>query len=238
MALAALSDVKAHLGLADDYTAEDTRLTAWLNAAIAGITAACSDWDFETTTRTEYYQPNGRILVLKKRPVQSITSVYEDHDARWGDGTSPYAAATLLTAGTDYALERDGSGLLGEVSRSGNLRRIGKPWAQAVSPIAYANTNYNNLVRAVVPAVGAVKVVYVSGYTTVPANVTTACCFEVDEMRLRAKRGGKIITSESLGEYSYSAQNIALANQPYGYFLSASTPTLLAPYLAGTSMRI
>lgn len=230
MALATLTDVKTHLGITG--TDEDTRLTAWLAAAIAAVNNACQGVDFESSTRTEYYQPDGYQLITKHRPISSVTSVYEDPDAKWGDVAGSYGASTLLTEGEDYALVRDGSGLNGEIAKSGIIVRINRRWAQVNTPLAYPNTNYQLLTQAVQPSVGAVKLVYVAGYTTVPADVTTAVCFEVDAIRQKAGKGGQQVTSESLGEYSYSAKGDAMGIQAYGYLQSAAAAALLQPYLA------
>lgn len=234
MALATLADVKTHLGITG--STEDARLTAWLTAAIAAVTNACRGWDFESTTRTEYYQPDGHNLITRFRPISSITTIHEDPGAYWGDVAGAYAADTLLTAGTDYALRRDGNGINGEVARSGIIVRIGKRWAQINAPSGYRNTNYQLLTQALDPAIGAVKIVYVSGYTTVPADVTQAVCFEVDAMRQKAGNGGQQVSGESLGEYSYSLKGDAVGAQQYSYLQSAAAASLLQPYLAVARM--
>lgn len=234
MALATLADVKLHLGIPTGTTTWDAQLTAWMNAAIAGIKAACIGWDFEQITRTEFYQPDGDILISRWKPIQSITSLYEDAGAAWGQASGAFAADTLLVEGEDYALVKDGSGVNGEVSRSGLVARIGRSWAQCTKPVSIAQTNVNAMMRRVIPALGSVKMVFVSGYTAVPADVTQAVCFEVDAMRSMKGKGGATVQSESLGEYSYSLANVDKASKPFGYFLSPSTGTLLAQYLLGS----
>lgn len=232
MSLATLSAIKLNLGIADSDTSQDSRLTAWMNAAIAAVQRACEGVDFESITRTEYYEPDGWNLITRHRPISSITTVYEDANAAWGDESGAFAADTILVAGSDYALVRDGSGVNGEVAKSGIIRRIGTKWATAISPVAYRNTNYNNLTRSIVPAIGPVKLVYVSGYTTCPVDVTQAICAEVDMMRAMAGQGGQQMTSESLGEYSYSTANLHRGVQDFGYFLSPQAAVLMQPYMA------
>lgn len=232
MALATLSDVKTHLGITG--STYDSQLTMWLAAAIAGIKQACIGWDFEQITRTEYYQPDGDVLISRYKPIKSITSIYEDAGAAWGQASGAFAASTLLTAGDDYALAQDGSGVNGEVSRSGLVYRIGKNWAQCTKPVTIAQTNVNAMMRRVVPALGSVKMIYVSGYDAVPSDVNLAVCFEVDMMRQMKGKGGGTVQSEGLGVYNYSLANVEKACKPFGYFLSPATGTLLAPYLIGT----
>jgi len=203
-----------------------------MNAAIAAVKNACQGVDFESTTRTEYYEPDGWNLITRYRPISSVTTVYEDANAAWGDESGAFAADTILVAGSDYALVRDGSGVNGEVAKSGIIRRIGTKWATAISPVAYRNTNYNNLTRAIVPAIGPVKLIYASGYTTCPADVTQAICAEVDMMRSMAGQGGQQMNSESLGEYSYTNAGMLRATQDFGYFLSPQAAVLMQPYMA------
>lgn len=236
MALATLANLKTYLGIT--VSTEDSRLQMMLDAAMAGIIQACIGYQFEQATFTEYYQPDGTILILKRRPVQSITSIYEDPSAAWGQASGAFGSDTLLTEGEDYALHKDGSGNNGEISRSGLVERIGRTWARVTKPVMISGTNSGSLLQKVVPALGAVKATYVAGYTTVPADVVLAVYAEVDMMRLMRKKGGGTVQSESLGEYSYSLANVDKASHPFGYFLSPQTATLLAPYLVGGGLFI
>ncbi len=65
-----------------------------------------------------------RILQLSELPVRSITEVREDSAAYAGQGSSDFAASTILTSGTDYFLNVDQTG----ISRTGHLERIGATW--------------------------------------------------------------------------------------------------------------
>jgi len=229
MALTTLANVKTVLGITT--TAEDAKLTIMVAAAIAAVKSYTNGIDFEgPTTRTEYYQPEDKILTLRWKPVVSITSVYEDGNANWGDGSGAYASDTLLTAGDDYALMRDGSGVNGEVSRTGRIQRINALWLKRVTLPTYRGTNWNAMVRAVEPAYGAVKVVYVSGFSSVPSDVEMAVIAEIDSMRQRAGHGGQLAQSESLGEYSYSSQP-NMKSSEFGVLLSDEARALLAPYM-------
>lgn len=231
MALATLEQVKTHLGIAASNTALDAALTMWLAAAISAIKEACRGKILEEETRTEYYSPDGYNMILRGVPVQSITSIYEDTNGQYGQSADPFPASTLLTATTDYALVRDGNGLNGEVSRSGIVKRLGRPWPRRNTPSGYRSTNYQMLTRALVPVEGSVKITYVCGYDAVPADVTLAACFEVDMMKQMRDKGGNTLASEALGEYSYSLGSVDQAVKAGGFFLSPATATLLRPYL-------
>src|SRR5690606_6904105 len=80
-----------------------------------------------------------RILQLPELPVRSITSIYEDAAAEFGQGPGDFNASTLLTSGVDYALELDQTG----ICRTGHVRRVGSVWPAKA---------------------GTVKVTYVAGY--------------------------------------------------------------------------
>lgn len=74
---------------------------------------------------------DGHILQLDNGFVRSITEVREDPAARFGQGASDFAASTALTAGTNYFLELDRSGL----SRSGRIHRVNGAWSSAPGTI-------------------------------------------------------------------------------------------------------
>lgn len=229
MAIASLEQVKTHLGIS--VSTYDTQLTQWLSAAISAVVNYCGT-SFEQTTRTEYYQPDGNKIVLQNRPVISITSIHENANAAWGQADDPWTSQYLLTEGVDYALHVDSRELTatyGYTSRSGIVVRLGKRWARR-----YANHNANgwsgySLSIPDMPAIGPVKVVYVSGYTAVPMAVTQAVIWEVDAYRSRAGKGGQQVTAESLGEYSYSLAQQEIPKNASG-LLSVAAIKLLAPF--------
>lgn len=143
------------------------------------------------------------VLVLAHIPVRSITSLYEDSDARFGTAASAFPASTLLTQGTDYWPEFDSASFC----MSGIIRRN---TAWPTSP-------------------GSVKVTYVAGWSAdelagvtvsgglgvpdardIKEAVLLAACRKFKERKLHAKssRAGWIagpLTGETLGSYSYTA---------------------------------
>lgn len=80
-------------------------------------------------------------LQLPSMYVTSITSIYEDRSAVGGSGANDFASASLLTAGTDYYLEKDRGA---SASWSGGVIRVGTEWSS-------------------IP--GTIKATYVSGFT-------------------------------------------------------------------------
>ncbi len=65
-------------------------------------------------------------LQLPSMYVKSITSIYEDRGAKAGSGSDDFPSSTLLTAGSDYFLEKD-SGI--NYSWSGGVIRVGTSWS-------------------------------------------------------------------------------------------------------------
>lgn len=229
MALATLDQVKSHLGIT--VTTYDLQLQYWIDAATSAVINYCGT-SFEQATRTEYYSPDGYNLILQNRPVISITSIYENAGAAWGQSDSPWTADYLLVAGTDYALKTDSRELVaayGYTSRSGVVVRLGKAWARRYPASRPSGVTQFNLSVPDLPAIGSVKVVYVSGYTKVPAAIGQAICWEVDAYRARAGKAGQMLTAESLGEYSYSLAQQAPAKNTGG-LISEAARAMLAPF--------
>lgn len=229
MSLCSLSQLKTHLSVS--VTTYDTQLTQWLDAAISAVINYCGT-SFEQATRTEYYQPDGNKIVLQNRPVISITEVYENAAAYWGQATNPWTSDFLLTAGVDYALQTDAREVpatYGYISRSGIVIRIGRRWARRYAQNSSPGLSGYNLSVPDLPAQGPVKIVYVSGYTNVPAAIMQAVCWEVDAYRARAGKGGQQLTAESLGEYSYSLAQLEPVTNSSGLMSSAAIK-LLAPF--------
>ena len=148
-------------------------------------------------TYTEYYDGTGkRDFQLRQRPVQSIASLYLDPSAAYGEATDAFAAATLLTAGTDYNLARDANPYP-EKSRSGWVVKIGGVWprpGEGVSGLLGSYPGSSN---------GSIKVTYTAGFVTIPADLVLAVCQLVAEMRRTSSSGG-VMQSESFYGYSYS----------------------------------
>lgn len=150
MSIIAVSDALVFLGKAGSATDAERGLLGMLIPLAEGALKRFVGYEsIEQATYTEFYPDadqlgvgdqdtldiaGGRIVVggqsdnsvipLIQLPVRSIGSVYEDAAAFGGQGSSDFAAATLLTSGTDYYIDAQQSGL----SWTGFLRRINSTW--------------------------------------------------------------------------------------------------------------
>jgi len=175
-----------------------TLLTADTFSVPVNVTTAGTSGVF-ARTYTEYYDGTGsRELVLRHRPVQSITSVYVDDDGYYGEGSSPFASADLLTAGEDYCLKRDNASE-SEASLSGVLLRIGSVWSRPSARVSGLLSSVRG------NATGNIKVTYVAGYLRAQPDVALATNQLIAELRRSARDGGAL-QSESYDYYSYTRQ--------------------------------
>jgi len=193
MAITTISAFKTYAGISG--TAEDAFLTQILPQVEAALAAEMGR-QIESANVTEYYSGTGtNSLWLRKTPVQSITSAYQDDDAYFGTASDPFPAATLLTAGTDYALQVDQPTGGGTASMGGRLFRIGGVWSR---PFAARS---GTLLAAPSDAIGNIKVTYVAGWSTVPTNIVLAVHLMLAQFRNQRGTGGPL-QSESLDYWS------------------------------------
>ncbi len=147
-------------------------------------------------TYTELYSGNGQpFIVLRQRPVQSITALYLDDNAYWGDAPGAFdPATTLQVEGTDYALDRDqpdGS------SRSGLVYRVQGYWPR---PITYGPAR---IAPELGPRVGNIKVSYTAGYADPPPDLQLAVSLTLKHVWELGRRGA-LTQSESHPDVGYS----------------------------------
>lgn len=152
---------------------------------------------------TEYLSGDGtEKLLLRQRPVQSVASVYLDADGYFGQGSDPFPASTLLTAGTDYCLQRDTPTSQAEQSKAGILLRIGGVW-----PDLYRGRR-GLLVAEQSLGAGNIKVTYTAGWASVPLTDQAAVHQMVGLMRTTQGLGGSI-RSLSLDYFSFTLATAA-----------------------------
>lgn len=164
-----------------------------VNVTVAGTQG------FYARRLTEYYKGTGTPeLVLLERPVQSITSIYEDDTGYYGQGSGAFASTTLLTEGSDYALDLKNAA----ISLSGIVVRLGGVWANVTARGA------GLLGAEPLPGRGNLKVTYTAGYTEIPADITLAIHQMVAEIRVSGPVGGGL-TGEHMDYYSYSRASAA-----------------------------
>lgn len=212
MALANISEIKTLLGITG--TTEDAKLTVMVAAASASIQNYCGR-NFESTVYgtgntsaysaggdSGYYSgDNSRDLILRQRPVTTVTSVYQDETGRFGDNPDgAFASSTLLVAGTDYVLMWDGQlpSVSTRCSYSGILRKLTGVWPASWK---YSAGTIN---PQIMNSTGNIKVTYTAGYTTVPADISYAVALVVAQMRRTAPFGGESLTSEHFESYGYT----------------------------------
>jgi len=194
MALTTAATIKTLMGVSD--TSLDDVLAVLIPQADEMIKGYLQR-EIEQATYTEYYSGSGnQVIVLNQTPVQSITSVSEDSDGYFGDGTDAFPAASLLVEGTDYVLRKDDATAT-EVSKSGILYRIGKAWPRPYSRLR------GQLASAPGLGLGNIKVVYVAGWATVPADIQFAANKLVTSM-LQSRSLQGPLESESIEDYSYT----------------------------------
>ena len=148
-------------------------------------------------------------LMVRHLPIRSITNLWIDYDGRFGQQTGAFGAETLQTLGTDYWVsyeqqDDDGAG----VCSDGIIR------SQGLWPVT----------------AGAVKIEYVAGFsqaelhgqknlvdaTPILEAVIDEAVRRILKLQSRKKRtrsgwSGGPITSESLGDYSYSVDSATMA---------------------------
>lgn len=209
MALTTLGAVLAIPGMAKISTEFLTLSIGYMSQAIKTYLKQ----NIEQQTLTEFYsgdnQPN---IVLKQVPVQSIANLWFDPTGYWGQAPNAFPSTTLMTQGTQYALVLDSGGV---VSNRGLVRLIqggGTGWWGWGG--GYGNNWQGKLAGTQVPVwpicYGGIKVEYVAGYATVPADLQYACGMLV-AYAVRNMPSGSPLASESLGAYSYSIVQQAAA---------------------------
>jgi len=101
----------------------------------------------------------------------------------------------LLVEGTDFVLRKDNATAM-EVSKSGILYHTGKGWPRPALRLQGQLSSAPGL------GMGNIKVVYVAGWATVPADIQFAANKLVVSMVQAMDQGGRL-ESENIEDYSY-----------------------------------
>ena len=148
-------------------------------------------------------------LFVQHVPIRSITSLYIDYDARNGSRSGAFASSSLKVEGTDFWPNYDGVDSSGnKLCRDGIIRSIGR-WPTVA---------------------GSVKITYVAGYSVAEFNGTDSvidassikdaaiieAARQVKKAFVNAKNATTgwlpgMVTSENLGDYSYSLDSSSTA---------------------------
>lgn len=214
----------------------ETTWEAWTNQAVTGgastsIAAICTAVDAaikrmllpylpEPVTITDEIldAPPTRDLILGRRPVRALTSVYYRSDA---DGVvANFSSDYLLTAGTDYALLVDDP--QNGWSQSGIVRRLGgNVWGAGWYRQPTALASRLEGVR------GSVKVTYTAGPSAVPSDIEAAAVMAVSLLYNRKEQGAPF-GSES---WNGRSQSIASQHTADAAVHSPEVLALLRPYM-------
>jgi hypothetical protein len=198
---------------------EEAKYTTWL----AGVSQAIRDyckWDLGFhSNETRYYDGNGSSDLVLTTPftwADSTLAVYVDMAGAYGLGPNAFAA-TLLTLGTDYVPRIEmqqmesvsGSPVMVPKSKSGVLTRLtsvnnGLWWPSDLffrptrsGGLAWGHGSFWPSGR------GNIKVVCNYGFKALPESIKTAAAKFVSIVR-RTMQQGMLVTSESLGDYSWT----------------------------------
>lgn len=217
MALVLTKDVMVALGRNPNDPVQFARYDLWRQ----GVEQAIKNWvkwEIETTTVTDYYDGMGYQDIVLRRPyVQSVQNVWVDPTGAYGQSPGAFPAASLLTAGQDYALILDGYADAGGsvAARSGLLRRTAYPipwfpsdllFYRGAGGLAYHRPAYWP------SGWGNIKVQYTFGFTgptagaqgNVPWDLREAVWTGVAIASLGTAKYGFPVTSENLGAHNFS----------------------------------
>lgn len=221
MALASLYRLKIALGITNSVYDE------LANNCLDVASTAVKNYlhrEIELGTYTHYFDGDGsNVLLLRQRPVVSITSVNSDLAGFYGQNAAGFGVGTSLVAGVDFALKIDDP--TGSKSESGILLRTGTASVTQWSAMFYGTLLAGARGTPWLRGYGNIRVVYVAGYSQVPDPIAQATVQVASEMYLAASRGGHLPSSENLGDYSYS-----LGSDGEGRPSLTIVKGLLAPY--------
>lgn len=150
----------------------------------------------QTDVGPEYYSPrNTNYIVLRQRPVISITSLYYDSGGNYGQSSDSFASSTLQTAGTDYLLKLDeASG----ISRSGIVYLLGSQGQGS------RVRGRGKLTGELEEARGSIKVTYTCGFDPIPNDLKLIMITSVRALQMMIPHGGLQVMSENRPHYGYS----------------------------------
>lgn len=183
MALTDLRLFYLHAGISNSTNAEDSQYRQWIAEAEAGVKTFLRGRNLARTTYTnEYYDGPGRqTLILRQRPVTSVSDVRVDQNGRSGQASGAFSSNSVWTAGTDYFVRRQTE----DEANPGELIavRFGL-WPRGI---------------------GNIRVTYVAGYQNqnMPKDVQLAVHLLVSRIAEDAEHGRPVM-SERLGSYSYT----------------------------------
>ncbi len=218
MALTTLASVQLVPGLGSTNSLlTPAYLQQLVDAADSGIKLFLK-WKVEQATYVHYFSgKNETQLVLRVPWAVSITNLWVDANGNFGQTSGAFGSGTLLASGTNYALEMDTELADGTpVSERSLVQMLGGgplgtwPWPW------WGGLNRGKLAGSPGPTWplgrGNIKVEYVAGFETVPADLQYAANMLVADM-VRNQPSGTPLNNESLGAYSYGVAQMTAEGQ-------------------------
>ncbi len=193
-------------------------VTAWCAGVSAAILKAIRPFQPEPITQTDIIlnAPIDEFLILPIVPVRSITSVYYNPFA---NGNPAAFTSDDLLAATQYQLmttQPEGYSRSGLLRRCGLSNLWGADWRNPVTMLA----------SKLVPLYGAIKVTYLAGPASLPADIQDAAVLAVSLM-LQRKKTGAPLSSEGWNGYNYSLASAFTATSAVN---SPDVLDMLMPY--------
>lgn len=189
MALATLADCKSQLDINPSNTAQDARLTLYINAASQAIETYCGRQFSLNAARTEFHDGDAsNVIVSHHWPINSISEVWIDTDRLFVDTAKQLAS-------TDYTQQGE---------------------------------NRITVINRILPkSTACIKLVYSSGYATIPADLNLACIWFVEWFYFHRNRQDMGRTNankgdESIGILSEAPKMIMQLIAPYKSFSAAN----------------
>lgn len=184
MALTTLADFRLQTGIGTG-AASDAMVSALLNVVSDQIKTVCHR-DFEVETLTEYYSgENDPYLILRQRPIISVTRVCIDSLGWFGQNPNGFPSGQDLVQGTDFSIMYGAKGL----GSNGTLLRIQGSWPR---PQAW---KYGRVAPQPRPQTGNIMVVYQAGYSVIPAGLSGLINQAIARAINNAALGGPVAAS-------------------------------------------
>lgn len=175
MSLVSLADLKSYLGITTSD--QDDLLQDLIDRASAEFEKVAKRV-FSQATYTDLHDGGHEALILRHRPIISVTSVI--------DYANPDSPLTLDSE--DYVVYQDG----GYIQKG--QRGTGSGW-----PGPYSSDFPYGLQRW--------EIEYEAGYTTIPGDIEQAVIFAVQDWYGQMERDGAF-QSERIGDYSYTIDSV------------------------------
>ena len=159
-----LSQVKTQGGIDQGDTSKDDQIQILLDG-LSNVIEQELHRTIPATSYTEFYSgDNSQVLLLRQRPVISVTRVNIDNGGEFGQGVNAFDPTQDLVAGVDYAIMAGQNG----IGSNGMLKRINGSWPRRQSYVAgQVSPQYG-------AGTGNILVMYTAGYSPIPAAITYA----------------------------------------------------------------